>query len=227
MALFIAPARSPQPGDHSTEISNRSRQLLAAMPNRLDSLAKDALREWPSTIKELWPLPKNQQGKWVRAQPTDGTATGPRLMDAGAIGFRTQPDGMWVHLSEDFADCVAVEACSSQPNLADKRSRYAPTTTATVLHCPLAWLLSKIGVNRVRWKLAGLSAPPTRDLVLPVRFFRVLFFLEDSLYNRWRHAGVPSAHEFVASYSSINSYWAPKMQEFLRQMSIERHFYTK
>jgi hypothetical protein len=198
---------------------------------RFDTLAKEALATWPHVSTKLWP-PSRKGGAWLKAQPVDGAATGPRLMAAGTDIFKTQPDGLWVFLSEDdgFADCIAIEACSTSQNFADKRSRYQPSTTAMVLRCPKQWLCGKIphkSGRRARWSFTDLAAEPSANLTLPTRFVRVLFFLEDSLYNGWRRAGVPAGHEFVASYSSIASYTSQAMQRFLRRMSPEQHFYKK
>ncbi|MBL8725529.1 MAG: hypothetical protein JNK49_15920 [Planctomycetes bacterium] len=198
---------------------------------RFDTRAKQALAQWPHVSRKLWP-PSRPAGAWLKAQPVDGSATGPRLVAAGTDTFKTQPDGLWVFLSEmdGFADCVAIEACSSASNFADKRSRYQPSTTATVLHCPGAWLRRRVTVRnreQARWSWAGLTQEPDVDLRLPTRFVRVLFFLKDDLYQVWRSASVPSAHEFVASYSSIKSYTSQAMQKFLRRMSPEQHFYKK
>jgi len=198
---------------------------------RFDVLAKEALRKWPSWTTKLWPVSR-EGGSWLRAQPIDGSATGPRLSKAGADTFKTQPDGLWVFIANDeFADCIAIEACSARQNFWDKRSRYMPSTSAVVLQCPSTWLTSKVNRGRgqkPRWKLAsGFQSAPVTDLRLPVRFLRVLYFLENGLYSKWREVGVPEAHEFVASYSSIKSYNSEKMQVFLRRMSLVQHFYTK
>jgi hypothetical protein len=89
---------------------------------RFDTLAKAALATWPHATEKLWP-PSRDGGWWLKAQPADGIVTGPRLMAAGTNSFKTQPDGLWVFLSEKdgFADCVAIEACRSGQNFADKR----------------------------------------------------------------------------------------------------------
>lgn len=194
---------------------------------RFDTLAKTALAGWPQSSTSLWPASRDG-GVWLRAQPPDGVATGPRLKAAGTDSFKTQPDGLWIFLApkDGFADCIAIEACSSNQNFADKRSRYQPSTTATVLECPLDWLTTRVGTAS-RWERAGtITEKPTASLVLPTRFLRVLYFLEDNLYAQWRACGVPAGHEFVAAYSSINSYTSQKMQSFLSRMSIVQHFYT-
>lgn len=199
---------------------------------QFDTLVKGALAKWPHSSTKLWP-PSRDGGAWLKAQPADGHATGPRLLAAGTDSFKTQPDGLWVFLSgeDGFADCVAIEACSSRQNFADKRSRYQPSTTAVVLHCPLAWLGGTIPVTsgrRERWRLAhGITSAPIAEVILPTRFVRVLFFLKDDLYADWRPQGVPAPHEFVASYSSVGSYTSQAMQTFLRRMSPEQHFYKK
>ena len=71
----------------------------------------------------------------------------------------------------------------------------------------------------------NVNVPPASTL--PTRFVRVLFFLKDDLYARWRALAIPAPHEFVASYSSIGSYTSQAMQAFLRCMSPEQHFYKR
>lgn len=198
--------------------------------SRFDTKAKAALAKWPNCSTKLWPA-SAASGAWLRAQPVTGRVTHPRLKEAGTRVFLTQPDGLWVFMSPsgNFADCIAVEVSGNQQNLADKRSRYAPSTTATVLDCPRVWLRSQIARGRgarCRWQLAGFDSSPTRNVELPVRFLRVLFFLKHELYKRWCAAAVPAPHEFVAAYGSIKSYNSQKMQEFLRRMTPDKHFYS-
>jgi hypothetical protein len=205
---------------------------MAKNKTRFDSEAKQALLKWPSITTSLWP-PSRASGAWLRAQPVDGSTTGPRLMSAGTAAFKTQPDGLWVFIAktDGFADCVAIEVCGSRQNFMDKRSRYQPSTTATVIHCPRAWLLGRIhstDSKSIRWEFAqGIAEAPESDITLPARFVRVLYFLENSLYSDWRAESIPASHEFVASYASIGSYNSQSMQRFLRRMSPEQHFYTK
>jgi hypothetical protein len=207
------------------------KKIQSSKPH-FDQVAKMALAKWPYVSKKLWP-PSRDGGAWLRAQPADGVTAGPRLMAAGTNSFKTQPDGLWVFVSaaEQFADCIAIEACSSQQNFADKRSRYQPSTTATILRCPKTWLCGRVPFKsgtRERWRLAhGIPDAPTDELTLPTRFVRVLFFLKDDLYDSWSVVGVPAPHEFVASYSSVQSYTSQAMQRFLRRMSPEQHFYKK
>lgn len=208
----------------------RTSTILGRMA-RFDKDGKEALRSWPAYSEKLWP-PSRSGGVWLRGQPVDGVATGPRLTAAGMNTFRTQPDGLWLFLAPDhgFADCVAIEVCGTGQNFSDKRSRYMPSTSAILANCPRAWLNGSVSYKsgtRERWRLAGLKHAPTDDLRLPARFVRVLFFLADELYEAWRLEGVPAAHEFVASYSSIKSYKAQTMQSFLRRMSPEQHFYHR
>lgn len=198
---------------------------------RFDAIAKGALAKWPTWSNRLWPASR-PGGNWLKAQPRDGTTTGPRLVAAGTDSFRTQPDGLWVFISAEdgFADCIAIEACSSRQNFSDKRSRYQPSTTATVLSCQKKWLCGTVAYangERERWRfIHGMQVAPAQGLAMPIRFVRVLYFLDNDLYRKWRRSGLPAAHEFVASYASISSYTSPTMQEFLRRMSPEQHFYT-
>ena len=96
--------------------------------------------------------------------------------------------------------------------------------------CPAKWLrgVPRRSGNKKRWQHAcGFEEEPSRDLTLPTRFVRVLYFLKDDLYAKFRGTGVPGAHEYVASYSSIRSYSSQQMQTFLRRMSTEQHFYKR
>lgn len=196
-----------------------------------DAQAKKILRSnWPSRPTSLW---GGDRGfVWLRAQPVNGREKGPRLRSAGAAVFNTQPDGMWVRLvPPDFADVMVFEVCGSQQNFFDKRSRYAPSNTATTLAVARHWLKGTLpiqgGGQAVRWESVGyFNSPPVSDLLLPVRTLRVLYFLPEALYARWREACAPGAHEFFAPQSSMRSFTAQKMQAFLARMEHDAHFYA-
>lgn len=198
---------------------------------QFDAEAKKVLASWGYSTATTW-IPSIKNGRWLRAQPADGASAGPKLYAAGADAFATQPDGLWVFLMPDVAcaDAVAIEACGSRQNFYDKRFRYAPSTMATVLKIQLSWLQASIptqgGGQQPRWEVAAtFAASPTTDLALPLRSLRVLYFLDDGLYANWKQHGLPSAHEYVAPYSSINSAHSPKMRSFLQGMSVTQHFY--
>ncbi|MGO9837230.1 MAG: hypothetical protein ACLP1X_23795 [Polyangiaceae bacterium] len=195
---------------------------------KFDTLLKTAIREhWPKKPAKLWSA-SITGAAWLRGQPPDGKATGPRFMTVGMSDYKTHPDALYVCLSagdRPFADCVAIEATGSAQNFQDKRSRYGPTSASRLLHCPLKWLLGKAGAQK-RWQaVAGLAAAPADDLVLPVRLLRSLYFLKDDLYDEWTETGVPEPHEFVARYSSVKSIYAKQMRTFLERMTLRNHFY--
>jgi hypothetical protein len=205
---------------------------------RRDNKAKRYLRKWPRRTRELWGLP-DTRGFWLRAQPIDGAKTAPCLKTPGANIFRNHPDGMWIFLDPDkgFADVVCFEDCSTRQNLYEKRSTYMPSNHSIVLVCEKDWLEEEIQVKKFagpRWRAAGTfgnkdSPSPTLDdqLVLPVRFLRVVYSLPTELYRRWRKNKIPAGYEFFCKSNSLGSYWSNPMQEFLRRMSLPSHFYTK
>jgi hypothetical protein len=204
------------------------------MPIKTDAEAKNALRKWPGVGTALWPgsVPG---AAWLRAQPVDGADPAPRLYQAGSNSFSTQPDGLYICLApapEDaFADAVAIEVCGSAQNFNDKRSRYAPSTVSLGIWCDKRWLrgtMPRGGGHKTRWELAGtFGSAPDDHAWLPVRFLRVLYFLKDALFTKWRKEGVPQGHEFVSRYSSLASYNAQEMQTFLRHMMVGAHFYPR
>ncbi len=133
-----------------------------------DAIVRARLRKWPQHPPGVVPSPK-QPGTWLRARPGDGKGTAhPFLKLPGSSTFRTLPDGMWLHFGTDpddpWCDILAIEACSSLPNLLDKRARFAPSTTSTLVCCPLPWLLDRVQPEdpTPRWKLIRLlRAEPT------------------------------------------------------------------
>jgi hypothetical protein len=52
-----------------------------------------------------------------------------------------------------------------------------------------------------------------------------LYFLQDLDYEKWSGDTVPEPHEFVAPYSSIDSFSSQKMQRFLKNMTPVEHLY--
>ena len=196
-----------------------------------DKEAKDILRAWPARTQSLW-QPPIAGAFWLRAQPVDGGADGPRLSAVGTETFRTQPDGLWVVFApaDGYADVVAIEVCGSQQNFNDKRSRYMPSTTARVVRCSLAWMLEEMstrgGGRAARWSAAGsFASVPTAVVELPVRFMRVAYFLPDDVFTSWRAGHVPHGHEYVSRHGSLGTYKSQQMQAFLRRMTLRSHFY--
>lgn len=196
-----------------------------------DAEGKAILRTWPSRVKKLWGTPPSG-GWWLRGQPklVTTTAAGPTLNNAGANTSATVPDGLWVYLTAEFADIVCVEVCTSTQNLNDKRSRYGLFQQALMLTCSHGWLTEQIGVQsggrRARWQATGsIAVAPTSDLVLPVRFLRVLYTIPNDIYVTWKPNNVPGPHEFFCPHSSFGSYNSQMMQRFLKRMSPKVHFY--
>lgn len=180
----------------------------------------------------MWPAPSGR-GFWVRGQPKQGEAAGPKLASPGATLFTTQPDGLWVHF-DDVASCdvVAIEVCGTVQNLNDKRSRYIPASHSLVLVCSLAWLMEEVTVQKLGkkpcWKTTvSMSREPDSDLRIPVRHLRVLYALPNAIYRTWSAHHTPTGYEFFCPHSSLGSYTSGKMQKFLRQMSVASQFYLK
>jgi hypothetical protein len=189
------------------------------------------LLKWPTRTKTLWQSP-NSSGYWLQAQPVSGNTACPRIFTPGADGFSTQPDGLWVYFSDtDFCDIVAVESSATIQNLNDKRSRYALLSHSVLLNCPADWFEELItvpkGGKRPRWEAARtMRSRPSSDLKLPIRSLSVLYSLPNDLYYSWCGSSVLARHECICPHSSLDSYNSPKMQEFLKGMSIYRHYYS-
>lgn len=194
-----------------------------------DAAAKQILRRWPNRTKKLWRVPDNS-GYWLRAQPSDATVRAPRLSAPGARLFTTQPDGLWIYLTKQYCDVVAIEVCGTIQNLNDKRSRYIPGNHSVVVDCRAEWLQGQIrtarGGLRARWEMVPSFDQEPSDQVLPVRHLRVLYSIPNNEYDRWTPEHVPAGYEFFCPHSSLDSYTSQKMQEFLRQMSIRSHYYV-
>lgn len=196
-----------------------------------DAEAKAILRHWPARTRDLW-VPDGP-GYWLRAQPRTLTAATPHFKSPGSELFTTQPDGLWLYLVPElgFADAVAVEVCGTVQNLNDKRSRYMPSMHSILIDCPLPWLLEDAPVQHgwliPRWKAAGtFERKPRRDLILPVRFLRVLYAIPNAIYRTWSPGHTPSGYEFFCRHSSLDSYHSQGMQEFLRRMTRRAHYFT-
>lgn len=206
-------------------------QGVSRMPERLsDSEAKAVMRRWPSRTG-LWQSTITG-GFWLRAQPVSPGASHPRLIAVGMSRFATQPDGMWVFLAPDegFADVVAIEVSRGFQNLGDKRSRYMASTSSMTLLCPVRWLNTPISVQHgarwPRWRAAAtFGQAPERPLRLPVRLLRALYFLPNAEYRSWVRNHSPMGHEYFSQHSSLATFNSPAMQDFLRRLSPDWHFY--
>lgn len=195
-----------------------------------DADAKAVLLTWPTRTTKLWP-PPGGKGAWVRAQPTDGSAPGPRIFAPGSELFATQPDGMWVHFNGTTScDLVVIEVCGTIQNLNDKRSRYMPSTHSRVLKVSEQWAAEVVpgghGPNHVSRRdlaetLGSLGADPVD---VPIRVLRVLYALKNSDYRVWVPQHVPSGYEYFIPHSSLSTYNSRATQEFLKGMSVASQF---
>lgn len=201
-----------------------------------DAIVRARLRKWPQHPPGVVPSPK-QPGTWLRARPGDGKGTAhPFLKLPGASTFRTLPDGMWLHFGTDpddpWCDILAIEACSSLPNLLDKRARFAPSTTSTLVCCPLPWLLDRVQPEdpTPRWKLIRLlRAEPTGPLILPVRDVRVVYGLRARHYIGFARTQVPQPHEYFCPMEVLTAEDGannPEMQALLARATASANFMT-
>jgi hypothetical protein len=191
-----------------------------------DAKAKAILSSKWNERTEIWGLPA-----WLRAQPNDEQGiTAPRLSVAGASAFRIHPDGLFVRLYDGgYCDVIVIEVCGSQPNLGDKRSRYAPSATSLNLTCEPKWMAGEIAIQkggkRARWKAAGLTEEPKSPRQFSVRHLRVLYALPTDLYIKWRDNITCQAHEYFCPHSSLGSFSNQAFREFLGKMSPDNHYY--
>ena len=205
---------------------------MGRRPNRTqlsDADTKRILREvWPARTK-LWNGPE-EENSWLRAQPANTGAVGPRLVTPGAQLFHIQPDGMWVRLlggnGGSFGDVIAIEACGTMQNFNDKRARYMSSTASLLLRCPTRWLEGGAEANP-NWKVAGFAQCPVGEASFPVRHIRVLYALPGDIYRTWQGQGVLAGHEFLCLHYSLGTYNGQLMQIFLKQMAPSSHFYIQ
>lgn len=210
-----------------------------------DANAKDRLRQgWPANTR-AW----SGEGEewWLRAQPKDGPSapTGPRLMAPGSKLFATQPDGLWITLGiprgdtasrAEHIDCIAIEASRSRQNLADKRSRYAASTTSLVVDLPLKWLDKLISVQgqgnvqRTRRELLGGNLATTGAVRLPVRHLRVLYALpnngQQSLFKSVKRSVPLGAHEFLCTHGLLGSWPRISSSGLFQRMAPSSHHWS-
>jgi len=131
-----------------------------SMPQTLDSLVRERLKQWPQRppgVKDSGSKPD----VWLRGRPSELLRCHPFLKLPGSTRWRTLPDGLWLNFGgtpvEPFVDILAVEACSTLPNLLDKRSRFAPSTHSMLAVCPLPWLMAPVtdADPTPRWKVTN------------------------------------------------------------------------
>ncbi|MCS6931685.1 MAG: hypothetical protein NZM27_05695 [Acetobacteraceae bacterium] len=199
-----------------------------------DAIVRARLRKWPQHPPGVRPSPK-QPGTWLRARPGDANGSAqPFLKLPGSSTFRTLPDGMWLHFGTDpadpWCDILCIEACSSLPNLLDKRSRFAPSTTSTLVCCPLSWLLDRVQPNdpTPRWKLIRLlTAEPSGPLILPVRDVRVVYGLRARHYEGFARTQIPQPHEYFCPMEVLTAEDGaenPAMQALLGRATASANF---
>lgn len=200
----------------------------------LDALVRYRLRQWPQRPPGLG----TTKEAWLRGRPSDETTgSHPFLKFPGSDRLRTLPDGLWLNFGgtpvEPFVDIFAIEACSSLPNLLDKRSRFAPSTHSLLAVCPVPWLLSPVIPDdpTPRWRATGvLRSAPVQALVLPVRDIRVMYALKRLHYEGFAGSQVPHPHEYFMPMDALtakNAHEDPVIQAFVGRASAVANFLTR
>lgn len=207
-------------------------------PNRghsLDTLVRERLKQWPQRPPGVAAAGSGPDA-WLRGRPHDERVVGgqPYLKLPGSTRWRTLPDGLWLNFGgtreDPFVDIFAIEACSSLPNLLDKRSRFAPSTHSLLAVCPLQWLLAPVMPDEPteRWKITGVfTQEPTADFAAPVRDMRVLYGLRQPHYHGFARHQLPHAHEYFApmeALTALNGDKDPNLQALLSRASARANF---
>ena len=197
----------------------------------LDATVRTRLKQWPHQPPGL----VSDDGAWLRGRPDD-VAGQCFLKLPGSDRLRTLPDGLWLNfggtVAEPWADILAIEACSSLPNLLDKRSRFAPSTHSLMAVCPLAWLLAPVTPDSTmqRWQATGvIAALPAAALILPVRDLRVMYGLKPRHYQGFVQHQIPHAHEFFVPIDALtakNGDKDPAMQALVARASVRANFFA-
>ena len=200
----------------------------------VDRLVRTQLRKWPQRPPGLTANAK-QPGEWLRGRPGDTEAFAhPFLKVPGSNRLRTLPDGLWLHFSptaeDPYVDILCIEACSSVPNLLDKRSRFAPSVSSLVAVCPLDWLLAPAQANdpTPRWRLIRmLSDEPRAPLILPVRDARVLFGLMRRHFDQFAESQIAQPHEMFCPMEALvadRGHESPAMRALIYRSSAMSNF---
>lgn len=176
----------------------------------VDRLVRTQLRKWPQRPPGLAASVK-QSGTWLRGRPGDSEVSAhPFLKVPGSNRLKTLPDGLWLHFSptaeDPYVDILCIEACSSVPNLLDKRSRFAPSVSSLVAVCPLDWLMAPAQANdpTPRWRLIRMLAEEPRvPLILPVRDARVLFGLMRRHFDHFAECQIAQPHEMFCPMEAL------------------------
>ncbi len=201
----------------------------------LDALVRTRLRQWPQRPPGL-AAPRTGRDGWLRGRPTETTSPcHPFLKLPGSDRLRTLPDGLWLNFGgtpvEPFVDILAIEACSSLPNLLDKRSRFAPSTHSLLAVCPVPWLLAPVTANdpTPRWQATGvLRHEPTTPVSLPVRDVRVMYALKRNHYEGFADSQVPHPHEYFVPMDTLTAESAhenPRLQALLARATAKANFF--
>jgi hypothetical protein len=200
----------------------------------MDRMVRTQLRKWPQRPPGL-PATAKQPGTWLKGRPGDAEASShPFLKMAGSNRMRTLPDGLWLHFSptleDPYVDILCIEACSTLPNLLDKRSRFAPSVSALVAVCPVPWLLAPAQANdpTPRWRLIRmLSEEPRTPLILPVRDSRVLFGLNRRHFAHFAESQIAQPHEMFCPMEALvadRGHESPAMRALIHRASIMSNF---
>ena len=200
----------------------------------MDRRVRMQLKKWPQRPPGVANTPK-QPGIWLKGRPGDPrTSSQPFLKIPGSNRLRTIPDGLWLHFSphagDPYVDILCIEACSSLPNLLDKRSRFAPSVSSLVAVCPADWLMAPAEEDdpTPRWKLIRmLPAEPRTPLILPVRDARVLFGLNRLHYDRFAATQIAQPHEMFCPMDALiteRSHESKAMRDLIYRSSVTSNF---
>ncbi len=176
----------------------------------LDALVRARLKNWPQRPPGIG-TSRLSADAWLRARPCEDAGTcHPFIKLPGSTRLRTLPDGLWLNFGgteeEPFADIFAIEACSTIPNMLDKRARFAPSTSSLMAVCPVPWLLAPVvpGQAMPRWRATGLMRrEPVLPLVLPIRNLRVMYGLKRRQYDGFVRNQVPHPHEYFVPMETL------------------------
>ncbi|MBY0331847.1 MAG: hypothetical protein K2X49_14380 [Acetobacteraceae bacterium] len=200
----------------------------------MDRLVRTQLRKWPQRPPGMTASLK-QPGIWLKGRPGEpNISTHPFLKVPGSNRLRTLPDGLWLHFSpsaeDPYVDILCIEACSSLPNLLDKRSRFAPSVSSLVAVCPVDWLLAPAQPNDLtpRWRLIRmLAGEPSTPLILPVRDARVLFGLARRHFDHFAESQIAQPHELFCPMEALvadRGHESPAMRELIFRSSVMSNF---
>jgi hypothetical protein len=200
----------------------------------MDRQVRNQLKKWPQRPPGLTANLK-QPGTWLKGRPGDPTASShPFLKIPGSNRLRTLPDGLWLHFSptaeDPYVDILCIEACSSLPNLLDKRSRFAPSVSSLVAVCPVDWLMTPVQANdpTPRWRLIRMLAEePKTPLILPVRDSRVLFGLVRRHYDHFAETQIAQPHELFCPMDALvadHGHESQAMQDLIYRSSVMSNF---